>query len=175
MFVCIILTGCSEDFEKYDRQEFEISSNLTGNIYVVDEVCDELNSIVDEYSKNLTLTYVEYLFSDECQGDVMFHYKRDYIDKRGKEFLETLDLYVNANGQANKVVYTDGRINRVNDYPSNNILNKKANILDVIEEYGEPFINDNDNSYVKVVLDENGIAIKYYVDNSIVDEKFIMS
>lgn len=167
MLVCIILVGCSDDFDKFNRKVFEISSNINGNIYIIDEIHNELNDIIAKYSDNLTLTYAEYTFKNECKGDAMFHYKREYNDK-GREFLETIDLYVDANGQAYKIVYTDGRINRVNDYPSNDIFNKETNILEIIKENEESFINDNDNSYIKVILDENGIVIKYFKNNSLV-------
>ncbi len=174
MLVCIILVGCSDDFDKFNREVFEISSNINGNIYIIDEIHNELNDIIAKYSDNLTLTYAEYTFNNEYKGDAMFHYKREYNDEEGREFLETIDIYVDANGKAYKIVYTDGRINRVNDYPSNDIFNKETNILEIIKENEESFINDNDNSYITVILDENGIVIKYFKNNSLVDKKRIV-
>lgn len=174
MLVYIIFVGCSDDFDKYNREVFEISLNINGNIYIIDEIHNELNDIIAKYSDNLTLTYAEYTFNNECKGDAMFHFKRKYNDEEGREFLETIDLYVDVNGQAYKIVYTDGRINRVNDYPSNDIFNKEANILAIIKENEESFINDNNNSYIKVILDENGIVINSLKNNSIVDRKRIV-
>lgn len=75
MLVYIIFVGCSDDFDKYNREVFEISLNINGNIYIIDEIHNELNDIIAKYSDNLTLTYAEYTFNNECK-DLQIKVKR---------------------------------------------------------------------------------------------------
>jgi len=171
LFLCIILSGCSDDFDKYERKTIDIATNIDNNFYIIDEIEDDLNDIVTEYSDKLRLTYAEYTFSNSgCSA--MFHYKNDY-SVHEKNYIETIDLYVNSSGEAYKIEYTDGRINRVNDYPSNGIADKKIDVLELFKENGKSFIDDN--SYIKVILNEKGIELNYYTGDSIVERKRIES
>lgn len=171
VFLCIIMSGCSDDFDKFERNKYDISTNIDNNIYVIDQIEDELDDIVAEYSDELKLTYAEYTFSNS-DSNAMFHYKNDYSDHEN-DYVKTIDLYVDDSGKAYKAIYTDGRVNRVNDYPSNGIANKTINVLEIFKENGNFSISDN--SYVKVILNEEGIEIKYYTDDSLVERKRIES
>ncbi len=171
VFLCIIMSGCSDDFDKFERNKYDISTNIDNNIYVIDQIEDELDDIVAEYSDELKLTYAEYTFSNS-DSNAMFHYQNDYSDHEN-DYVKTIDLYVDDSGKAYKAIYTDGRVNRVNDYPSNGIANKTINVLEIFKENGNFSISDN--SYVKVILNEEGIEIKYYTDDSLVERKRIES
>lgn len=176
IFLCIILSGCSDDFDKFERKTFEIETNIDGNFYIIDEIEDKLNNIVTEYSDELTLNYAEYTFSNENECSAMFHYKYEY-NVNEKLYAKTIDLYVDSNGKAYKAIYTDGRINRVSIYPGNSISDKKIDVLEIFKENENSFVSDN--SYITVSLDWKGVDIRYFTKNpvdsvvSVVEKKHI--
>lgn len=126
VFFCILLSGCDDDFAPYTNIDYDVSIHLKSNIFVISEAKQELSRIVDEYAKDMPLTYVHYEIYNTTKGTVEFQFFGGYENGENRATCITLYVDINTNN-ITKINYEDGHGKRMSSIGSHEIK-QTANI-----------------------------------------------
>lgn len=166
--ILLIVLSCSflfiacdnDDFTSYERNSYDISKSITGNVFIISDVEEELTNIATDYIDEAELAYVEYHFFNDATGYAMFNFVKNY-EKAGTGYTASLDIYVDIYAKnAYEVSSVDGISKRVMGNPgaSSYIGNKEENTFDIYNSCAN-----------KLKADTNSIIIAYSNDKIIVN------
>lgn len=167
--ICLFLfSACTDDFAPYQNINYDISNYIDGDIFIISDVEKSISDIALKYVDNISLSYVEYTFFDENDGDILFQYKKCY-EKDDIGYTTLLNVYVNICTQiAYKVEYIDGISKRVSGFISNYVGKINCNAFEIYNDsLNNPKIDFSDVEYIKVIYSDENIGVNYFDDNNV--------
>lgn len=180
ILIFIIVSACpfflvacdDDDFASYEYKRYEISKSITGNVFIISDVEEELKNIATYYIDEPELVYAEYYFYNNDTGYAKFNFVKNY-EKGGTGYTISLDLYVDVyEKNAYEVIYMDGISKRVmgNSGASSYIGNKEENTFDIYNSCANDYkINTN---YIMVSYSNDKIYVKWLgEENNVIDFK----
>ena len=181
--IIIITLPLNEDFAPYSSNEYKISQSISGNLFVISDVQEELDDIVSDYSDNVKLSFVKYKLLDSDSGEALFHYSYQYTKNRiiaKATFIENVDVIVDIHSKkVSKVLCNEGISKRVGKYSGTYIQNPGINSIDYYNNYISQ-INSYTASQIsrcEVVLRDNDFCIDCFDSNNkiVISEKLKQS
>lgn len=167
--MCLFLfSACTDDFAPYQNINYDISNYIDGDIFIISDVEKSVFDIALKYVDNISLSYVEYTFFDENDGDILFQYKKCY-EKDDIGYTTLLNVYVNICTQtAYKVEYIDGISKRVSGFIGNYIGKINCNAFEIYNDsLNNSEIDFSDVAYIKVIYSDENVGVNYFDDNNV--------
>ncbi len=159
---CAIYMISDEDFDSYTHQKFEVSFELVGDVYDVNNVVAQLETYIKDYSEyDMSAIYGIYRFkSDLNSRTAMYAFNSDILKDGSKA---TLEFEINLNEKkVYSVKYEKGEGKRVPSYPSQSFEYEYTNVMEVYYKYcAENSVTD---PALSVFLENSDIRIIQYND-----------